>query len=218
MLTQLMEKRVLLTIAFEDSQEKFTSTIVKVDTKAGRAHLDELMPRMGNKLMVRKCSFQVSGRLDGINVDFNMTHADTGMQDGLINIAACLPKAVNYQQRRDTHRVRLPMIPDFRVTLVSKDNVIAEGLLRDISHGGAQVVLNSGSKVTPISMLYECAVELPTGAIIYCAVDVRYFMPFGKHNDIRAGIRFLDLTPYQQRVIDQCVASVELEYIRKRAL
>jgi c-di-GMP-binding flagellar brake protein YcgR len=217
-LTQLMEKRELLTISIEGSQEKFSSAIIEVDVKAGQAHLDELMPRLGNKLMVDKCRFQVSGRLDGINVDFNMSLVDTGRHDGLVDYVVSIPKAVNYWQRRDSHRVRLPMNPSFRVTLVSRDNVVAEGSLRDISHGGAQVLLKSGTTVTSGKMLYECAVELPTGPEIYCTVDVRYSTPCGKHNDIRAGIRFLDLTPYQQRIIAQCVASVELEYIRKRAL
>ena len=218
MLTRLMEKRDLLTISIEGSQEKFTSTIIEVDVKAGQVHLDELMPRLGNKLMVDKCRFQVSGRLDGINIDFNMSLVDTLRHGGIVDYVVSIPKAVNYWQRRDSHRVRLPMTPSFRATLVSRDNVVAEGLLRDISHGGAQLILKSGTTVTSGKMLYECAVELPEGPEIYCTIDVRYALPYGKHNDIRAGIRFLDLTPYQQRIIAQCITSVELEFIRKHAL
>ncbi|MGB5605758.1 MAG: flagellar regulator YcgR PilZN domain-containing protein [Gammaproteobacteria bacterium] len=218
LLTQLMEKRELLTLCIGGSQDKFTSAIINVDAGKGLARLDELMPRMGNKLMVKKCGIQASARLDGINMDFNMSLVDTGKQDGLIYFAVHMPKAVNYQQRRDTHRVRLPLLPDFQVILVSNDQVTEEGVLRDISHGGAQIILKSGSRVTPVKMLYECAVELPSGEQIYCSADVRYAMSFGNRNDMRVGIRFLDLTPLQQRIIDRCVASVELEFIRKRAL
>jgi c-di-GMP-binding flagellar brake protein YcgR len=217
-LDHLKKKRELLTISIDDVAEPFTSAIVDVDAENGTLVLDELIPRTGNELIIARRRFRITARLDGIKVDFDTTLAEVGEQDGLICFTADLPGLLYYQQRRDFHRVRLPLSYPFRVTLASKDNHVEEGLLRDISFGGAQVILPPESSITARTGTYDCAIELPTGESVYCSVEIRYASVFGRRNEVRTGIRFLDLTPVQKRIIERSVASIEQELLKKLVL
>lgn len=215
-LQQLVKKRELLTITLDGETEQFTSAIVDVDTGNNALMLDELMPRRGNELLIGKRSFRATGRIDGIMVDFDTSVEEVGSQDGLVCITAGFPDLLYYLQRRDYHRVRLPLSYSVRVTLYSTGDHGEEGQLRDISLGGAQIILPPESAITPGTM-YECAFELPTGDSIYCSADVCYTGEFGRLNEVRTGIRFQKLTPFQKRIIERSVVSIEQELRKKLA-
>ena len=213
-LKQLMKKRELLTITLAGDTEEYTSAIVDVCSGDNTLLLDELVPHGGNRLIASKRCFRTTCRLDGITVDFDTSLVKADKQDGMICYTANFPDLIYYQQRRDFHRVRLPLSNPPRVTLLATGDHSEEGQLRDISLGGAQIILPPGASLAQGAM-YECAFALPTGDTIYSCVEVCYASVFGSRDEVRAGIRFLDLTTVQKRISERSVITIEQE-LRKR--
>lgn len=216
-LNQLLTSRALLTINFDGEQEQFTSAILEVDIRNNLVILDGLMPDSGNRLFASNQVFQVSGWIDGKKVKSAFTCMEVQEQNGNTCIAAHIPKLIYYRQRRDSHRIQSPMHFTFRVMLDFEDNHTEEGLLRDLSHGGAQVLLHTSSDVIANSTLLECAIQLPKDETLYCTAIVCYSDTSGSNNGVRAGLRFLGITPHQQRTIERSTAFLEQQLARKLA-
>ena len=216
-LNQLLLKRALLTINIDGEPEQFTSAILEVDERNNLVILDGLMPCSGNELFAHNREIQVSGFIDGIKVKFRATFTELRQHNGMASIAAHIPGLVNYRQRRNSHRIQSPMHFTFRVTLVFEDDHAEEGMLRDLSHGGVQVLLQTGASVISKSTLLECAIQLPTDETLYCTAIVCYSGVSGNSSGVRTGLRFLGLTPYQQRAIERSTAFLEQQLAKKLA-
>lgn len=217
LLNQLLAKRSLLTIDIEDAVEQFTSAILKVDEHNSRVILDGLMPDSGNQLLAKKSEFRVSGSIDGVKIRFQATLNELQQHNGTVSVAAHIPKLIHYRQRRDSHRIQSPMHFTLNAMMLMENNSVQEGILRDLSHGGAQVLLQPGSSETPKSTLLECSIQLPTDETLYCSAMVCYSISSGNNSGVRTGLRFLGLTPYQQRAIERSTAFLEQQLAKKLA-
>ena len=217
LLNQLLTKRSLLTINLEGEAEQFTSAILEVDERGNQVILDGLMPDSGNQLLAKESEFRVSGSIDGIRIKFQATLSELQQHNGTVSVAAHIPKLINYRQRRDSHRIQSPMHYTLKVMLAIGNNRVEEGILRDLSHGGAQVLLQPGTTDIPKSTLLECSIQLPTDETLYCSAMVCYAFSPGNNSSARTGLRFLELTPYQQRAIERSTAFLEQQLAKKLA-
>jgi c-di-GMP-binding flagellar brake protein YcgR len=216
LLRKLANRYALLTVTIPGHPEHYSSSIVDVD----REHvlLDELLPSSGHQLLLTERALQVTGKLDGIDIQFTTTleHADN--RDNALTYHARLPERLDYRQRRLDHRAHVPLAQTLRVIFDSPKGTPIEGSLHDLSRGGAGMLFPGDEPSVETGLLHECALELPDDVWLYCTVELRYtkILPTGDRQLI--GARFVGLTPAQARLAGQCVSELEREFIRKRTL
>lgn len=214
LLERWAKQRTLLTVDIPGHQEHYTSGIVSVD----RPHilLDEILPASGHQQLLAERTLQVSGKMDGIDVRFITTLDHVDNRDNMVTYHMNLPEQIEYRQRRLAYRAHVPMAQTLRVLIDSKDGTMAEGVLHDLSHGGAGMIFSDGQPAMIPGQLYECAIELPDDVWLYCAVELRYSKNIRTRDRQLIGTRFDGLSPVQARLVGQCVSKLERESVRKR--
>jgi len=214
LLERLGKQHTLLTVDIPGHPEHYTSSIVGVD----RAYvlLDELLPSSGHQLLLAERSLQITGKLDGIDIRFISTLERVDNRDDMVTYHVNLPGQIEYRQRRLAYRAHIPMTQALRVIIESSDGTLIEGVLHDLSHGGAGMIFPDGPPAVVPGLLHECAIELPADVWLYCAVELRYTKTIRARQRQLIGARFDGLSPVQARLVGHCVRELEREFVRKR--
>lgn len=215
LLERLAKRRTPLAVQVAGHTELYSSCIVDVDRQY--VQLDELLPSNGHELLLAQRSLQVIGKLDGIDICFTSTLAHVDVQDELITYYMNLPERLEYRQRRLDYRVHIPKARQQRVLIDNADDTVFEGLLYDLSHGGAGMIFPEGKPMVKPGLLQECAIELSADEWLYCAVELRYSKNIRARGRQHIGARFADLTPWQARFVGHHLNELERELLRKRA-
>jgi c-di-GMP-binding flagellar brake protein YcgR len=216
LLERLAKNHALLTVMMPGHAERYTSSIVNV---AGPyVLLDELMPTGGHRVLLEACALEVTGKLDGIEFRFAATLDDVDNHDDMITYRVNLPARLEYCQRRMDFRAHIPIAQKLQVIITSGDDSVIEGELYDLSRGGAGVILPGEVPLLKPARRYECAIELPDAAWLYCAIEMRHVkdLPSGDRHLI--GARFAELSPVQSRLVAHCITRLERELIRKHVV
>lgn len=216
LLERFTKRYTPLTVKIPGHKEHYTSSIVGADEKY--VLLDELMPSTGNELLVTKGELHVSGRLpEGSDIQFLTTLKQVSDKDNFITYHMELPKLIEYRQRRQSHRVRIPMSMKLPVIFDNRNGKMIKGELHDLSHGGAGMLFLADKTVIESGRLQECAIELPDATWIYCKVELRYSKDIPSRETQFIGVQFIGLSPVQSRLIGRCISELERELIRKQA-
>lgn len=212
---RMARQRELLTVLIPGNPERHTSCILGVD--AGHVLMDELLPATGHALLLAERRLRVSGRLEGIEIRFTATLDRVEDEDGAITYRVALPAHLEYRQRRLDYRAHIPMMRRLRVVLDrGEDADVIEGLVHDLSKGGAGILLPEEVSLPPHAVVYECALELPDDAWLFCTVDICHARS-SRYRDLRlVGIRFLRPGPIQSRLLGHCIIELDREFVRKR--
>lgn len=215
LLERLAQHYTPLAVHVPGSREPFTSCIVAVN----RQHvlLDELMPSTGHALLLAERRLRVTGKLDGIDIQFTTTLEHVDEQEKALTYHMKLPERLEYRQRRSAYRVHIPMTKKLRIVIENNDATVFEGELYDLSRGGAGMLFPADEPNVKPGLLHECAIELPDDTWLYCAVELRYSKQMSTRKRQHIGARFVDLGPVQTQLIVRCIAELERELIRKRA-
>jgi c-di-GMP-binding flagellar brake protein YcgR len=214
LLERLAKQHTLLTVDITGHHEHYTSSIVGVDRPC--VLLDELLPSTGHQLLLSERKLQVTGKLDGIDIRFVTTLERVDNRNNMVTYHMNLPRQIEYRQRRLAYRAHIRMAQTLRVIIDSRDGTVIEGVLHDLSRGGAGMIFPDGPPAAVPGLLYECAIELPDDVWLYCAVELRYSKNIRSRDRQRIGARLNDLSPAQARLVGHCVSELEREFVRKR--
>jgi c-di-GMP-binding flagellar brake protein YcgR len=215
LLDRLAKQHTLLTVVISGHREQYSSSIVKVSKPY--VLLDELIPNTGHELLVAECALDVSGKLDGIDIRFVATLERVENRKNAVTCYVNLPGEIEYLQRRLDYRVHIPMVRTLRVIIDGQAGAVFEGVLHDISHGGAGITFPTGVVAVEPGRLHECAIELPGDVWLYCAAEMRYAKDARSPDRQLIGVRFAELGAAQKQLVGQCIRELERESIRKRA-
>ena len=215
LLERLAKRHTPLTVRIPGHDEYYTSYIVDVDKRY--LMLDELLPSAGHSLLQSKRIIQATAKLDGIDIRFTTPLQRVDEQNDVLTYYMSLPEQLEYRQRRLSYRVPIPMSRQLRVIIEHVDNTVYEGVLHDLSHGGAGMVFPDNEPAVQQGLLQESAIELLDDEWLYCAVELRYSKKVPSRKRQLIGARFYDLSHEQSRLVGRCINELEREYIRKRA-
>ena len=223
-IARLLDKMSLhyspLAIEIPGYKMQYTSCIVGVDKPY--VMLDQLMPPSGHDKLMAERKMQVTGKLDGVNIKFSTTVVRAETQKNILTYYLKLPDKMQYQQRRQAYRVRIPMSRQLRVFIDTDDDSLTVGELHDLSHGGVGKIIQDGHNKIQRGCQYECVIELPSREMLYCTVEMRYLKKINsrnrKLNRQLIGALFIGLSKMQKLAIARCISDLELEAIRKRAM
>lgn len=157
-LTQLMERRTLITASIDEHMEEYTTTIIDFSSDDGE-HLmfNEFRPVPDEALYKSATTLKLATQIDGVPIDFNVNFRGNHKTDGIAHYRCTLPSSLNHHQRRASIRVPLSQFQSLPATLTTPGNLILTGDIADISIGGIRVRF---SKELPIA--------LETDQILYC--------------------------------------------------
>lgn len=215
LLDRLAKRHTPLTVQVPGHEQLYTSYIVDVDRLY--VLLDELLPSIGHQLLLTERALKVTGKLDGIEIHFVTTLERVDVQDKVVTYHMSLPRQLEYRQRRLAYRVHIPMAKTLRVIIDNADGTVNEGVLHDLSRGGAGMIFPADNITVEKGLLHDCAIELPGDEWLYCAVELRYSKNIPARNRQLIGAQFANLFPVQAQLISRCISELERELIRKRA-
>ena len=215
LLERLAKQHTLLTVTIPGHQEHYTSSIVGIDRPF--VLLDELLPPSGHQVLIAERTLQVNGKLDGIDIQFMATLERVDNSNNVVTYHLNLPGQFDYRQRRLDHRVHIPMAQTLRVITDSSDGTVIEGVLHDLSHGGAGIIFPDGTPEVGSGQLHECAIELPDDVCLYCSLELLHSKHIQPGDRLLVGALFSELSQAQTRIVGQCINRLERELIRKRA-
>jgi len=204
-----------LTVKIANHKHRYTSCIVKIEDD--HVLLDELLPSTGHQLLITERALLVRGKLEGVDIQFYTTLQHAGNKDNLLTYYMNLPKLVEYRQRRETFRARIPVTMKLPVFIENKHGEKIKGELHNLSYGGAGMIMLPNKTIMEKGTLHKCAIELTKGEWIDCTVELRFSKSIPARNTQFIGTQFVELSATQSRLIGRCISALERELIRKRA-
>lgn len=214
LLERLAKRRTLISVRIDGHRELFNSCIVEVN----RQHvlLDELLPNSGHQLMQSQRGLRVIAKLDGIDIRFDTMLDRVDSNEKLVTYYTKLPAQLEYGQRRLDFRVHIPMARRLRVFIDDGDEAEFEGVLHDLSHGGAGMIFPQGKPEIMPGSTHDCAIEMTENDWLYTTVELRYAKSVSFRNKQMIGVRFTDLSPQQAHSIRQYLSELQRELLRRR--
>jgi c-di-GMP-binding flagellar brake protein YcgR len=212
MLERFTKHYTPLTVKIPNHKPRYTSCIVSVEE--GHVLLDELLPSTGHPLLVTEGALLIRGKLDGVDIQFYTTLQRVAEKDKLLTYYMNPPELLEYRQRRQTYRARIPVTMKLPVYIENTKGEKIKGELHNLSYGGAGMILLPDKTIMATGASHECAIELPEGDWIYCTVELRYSRSIPSRDTQFVGTQFIELSAAQQRLIGRCISKLEREAIR----
>jgi c-di-GMP-binding flagellar brake protein YcgR len=216
-LRRLQEAHVLLRITIPGENQAFLSALLEVHPVDGYLLLDELTPAEGNVALLRARRIGVSAQLQGVDISFTTDLMDTGSSAQIAYYRMTMPQAVRYQQRRTSYRARINLARVIPVLLTREDGVVVEGQLYDISVGGigSRHPVGKAHDIQQGATWEECRIRLDGDHEIRSALEVRFIGEDARSRQMRVGGKFLNLARPQIKIIENFVAALERDWLKK---
>jgi c-di-GMP-binding flagellar brake protein YcgR len=216
-LKRLQEAHVLLRIAIPGENQAYLSAMLEVHPVDGYLLLDELNPAEGNAALQRVRRIGISAQLQGVDISFTTDLIDTGSSAQIAYYRLAMPKTIRYQQRRTSYRARINLARVIPVTLTREDGVVLEGQLYDISVGGIGTRHKQGKAddIRQGAVWEECRIRLDGEHEIRSPIEVRFSGEDRRSRQLRVGGRFLSLTRPQIKIVENFVAALERDWLKK---
>ncbi len=209
---RLQQNRSLLEARIGNHPETFSTAVIGLNPKTGIMALDEITPAKGHKLFMKHGVINLSGRSDGVEVEFDLEFIAQRSQADIAYYQVGIPKAVIYIQRRDIHRVPLNGAPVFRGQRGLEGQQILNGYASDVSLHGIGIVLKKFETLHKGEEFTTCLVEIPGNQPIYFGLEIRFAQQIQHRRTTRIGGRFLDLSKHERNRLKKIILQMERKH------
>jgi len=211
-LFELQERRQLIEVVCERSNQRFQSMILSIDLASGSIELDELFPTPQGQQLCPGDLLTFKHHNGGQLLTFT-TPLESVMQtlDAPI-YTLLLPDAVAYRQRRTYPRISLSRQQPLTVRLQSPWRTAWYATANNISCGGMRLIIGGNvlDQLEPASLIPMCEFSFHEQFNIRCQARVRGFRfirrPY-RHTEI--SIEFLDVAPQQKMQLQQFITEIQ---------
>lgn len=216
-LRRLQDAHALIHVSLPGQGNSWLSTIIEVQQNHGQLLIDELSPREGNGALQRARRAIISAQIQGVDISFATNLIESDEADGMLFYRMAMPETVRYWQRRDSFRARVSAATVVPVHIGRDDGTQLSGELFDISIGGVGTRHKAPKGMLPLlgEVCKDCRIVLPGRQEITCALEIRY-VGNGDRNSLRIGARFVDIQRPSLKQVENFIAHLERENLRKR--
>jgi c-di-GMP-binding flagellar brake protein YcgR len=210
-LRPLLEKHALLTATLPNSNQFFTTALLKINADTSSLFIDELHPQKGHHLLLKASRITLRTQLGGVDVNFSMALKNTGTENGIAYYELSFPENIRYRQRRSSYRVPVSSATSIPVNLITADDNSFDGELHDISAGGMCIRLPK-KKAEPFANNTDeikCTILLPDKSHIKCLFKICHSQLHEPSNNFHIGGNFLQLETAQHRAIERFVIELQ---------
>jgi len=217
LLKNIEEDSPLCTIIFENSNEKYSSSILEVQLENNQIILDELFPSYGNHLMVKEPKLKLSTIHKGINLAFQLKNIDTGSSGGIVYYKSNIPDRIYYPQRRSSPRMQITLLNIPFSGISQRTQTSMGGLVFDLSRNGVGITSpNNNARFQRGDLLRDCSITL-NKQTIYFDLIVRFVKKSNQGTrKTQVGGYFENIDSQNRNKIERFVAATEREEIRNR--
>lgn len=206
-----------VSITFDDlpvARHGYT-VLLAVDRERQQIALDEVLPLETERYLAEGHTFSAEGYHEGVRMAW--TSRNYRIKRGSLEGAPCfwidLPNELEYHQRRDAYRAPLKRSQSPNVNLSgSKLSPSLVGKLLDISATGCKLQFPGNlSDYLQTGAIYErLSIALPDATLVV-AVELRHLYYDRSRETSMAGMRFHEITGYEQRQIERYVFQLQRE-------
>lgn len=217
LLKDIEEASPLCTVNIEGTGETFNSSILDVQINNQQIILDELTPKHGNKLLIKKNTIKLSTHFNGISLAFKLSKMKVGSSRGIAYYKTAIPDRIYYPQHRTSPRVQIKTLNIPFVGISSKTNRSVSGQLINLSRGGIGIsIFNNRTRLERGNSIQHCQITLDN-YIINFELTIG-FIKTSKLNPSRTHIGgyFGHLPAKSQRQLEFFITSLEREEIRSQ--
>lgn len=215
LLTTIENNSLLCTITFTGTDEEFSSSILDVQTKNQLIVLDELIPKHGNELLVKKGSLNLSTLFNGIHLAFKLSDIMAHTSQSIIYYKAPFPNKVYYPQRRDSPRIQIDSLNIPFSGLSSKNRSPVDGYILDLSRKGIAISMqNNRARIQRGHILEDCKITVD-GYTITFNLNICFVKSISVGRKLIGG-NFQNISPKKMNKLEHFITSLEREDIRKR--
>lgn len=218
-LRQLQQHHDPLILTFKDRSQRFQSFLVEVNKERNVIALDEMVPNDGERFLKAGEPFRIEGYHEGVRIAWE---CEDPVQIGEFQGAPCywcyLPEEVIYHQRRNAYRAPVQAGDMVMTELAgSRLNRPLKGQMLDISATGCKLRFlgNVTSGLQPGQVYENLSVQMPFG-VMKAAAELRHVSYEEKADSSYAGLRFHQLSGFEQRQIERFVYQLQREAAAKR--
>ena len=163
----LIDKHSLVTVHLPSRNRMFGSALVELSDDQQHVYIDGSRDTKINEAMVQANHVTCVSTLDRVPIQFRLTALEQVDMDGMVTFRAELPQNLLYLQRREYHRLRVPVSEPLRCT-VSLPSPTPNGAatvhelpVLDISVGGCSLGLPRDCPAFRVETRFDCQLHLP---------------------------------------------------------
>lgn len=215
-LNKLQKQHTLFTAYINGKNHPCSSVLLETNREEQYLVIDEFCPKEINRKIAINDTVNISGSNAGVTINFSSKILAIAEQNDNPYYKIPFPQAIEYCQRRETHRVPVGITDPVKVVFVTEDNVLLHGELRDISIGGFSARLNHSiiEDFQPGDKLPKCILQMPKGSRIVSSVEIRRkFVNVGSGLPMM-GVMFTNINKQDRRVLQQYIAKLERDLMK----
>jgi c-di-GMP-binding flagellar brake protein YcgR len=208
---RLKHNRVILGVVHKDMDDRFTSTLLKIDLRVREFYIDELMPRNGQRYVVPGSRLYFSANQKGFDLGFEAQVIELRQGSKAPYIALAFPKVVSNIHRRSHHRVSASYARSSRVSIELDNGQTCTGVLRDLSVGGIKIVFNNDLErmLAEDTTITRCRIHTPEQEEpIQCEIDKCFISKTGNRPGVVLRAKFSSLGNRMQARVERFIATL----------
>lgn len=212
LLKDIEEESPLCTINIEGTSEDFNSSILDVQIDNQQIILDELSPKHGNKLLLKKNNLKLSTHFNGINLAFRLSKMKVGSSCGIAYYKTAIPDQIYYPQHRASPRIEIISLNIPFCGVSSKTKRSVSGQLLNLSKGGIGIsIFNNRTRLQRGDSILNCHITMDNYTLNF-KLNVGYVKTSKlKKGSTHIGGYFDHLPAKSQHKLEHFISSLESE-------
>lgn len=215
-LQALIEKRSLVTVHLAPRNRMLPSALVTLSEDGQSVFIDGSRDPEVNRAMAQANHITCVSMLDRVPIQFRLTALESVDLDGMVTFRATLPDSLLYLQRRQFHRLRVP-VADPVWCAVSMPTPLGEVIVNelrilDISIGGCLVALPRDCQDFRVASEFDSTLHLPDTQPIPLRLLVRNRFdppPLDAAQATRAGCEFQALPGGAETLVQRYIFKID---------
>ncbi|EIC28720.1 flagellar brake protein [Methylomicrobium album] len=220
-LTSLFKKKCLILLSF-DKNGTFVTTLAAIEPQKDLLLFDCAPSEHLNSQVLSASQVEFNSNFSGIKVHFQGKNIRKTHFDGETVFSMPIPKSIEWVQRRQFYRIRLPLLRSTLVKLFVDDQFLADMPLYDISISGFSLI----NDISGLSHFFEigrkfsgCRLVLENAfnqEIEFQVVNVVRLNPNQHDSAQKIGCRFIGLRPAAESGIQLYMQYQERKNLSKK--
>jgi len=216
LLMRASTNHVLFSVQLPKQKDTFSTALLGIYDEHDFLVLDELTPEQGHRLLVDGIKMRLSGRLEGVELNFSTDLLEIREKDGTAYYKTSIPSMVRYRQQRNTYRIlsRGAGI-NFHGLRGKGMRQILKGYVNDLSRDGAGIILSEEIRLYKGEILPSCIISVPGEGEIAFSLEVCFCTRNPQLQVTRIGGKFHHIDTASMQKIRRCLSKMERAQSRR---
>lgn len=207
---------VLFSVRLPEQANTFSTALLGIYDEHEFIILDELTPEQGHQMLVNGVEMRLSGRLEGVELNFRTSLLEIREKSGVAYYKTNLPTTLRYYQQRNAYRIPSRGVGITFHGLRGKGmRQMLKGYVNDLSRDGAGIILSDEIHLYKGEILPSCIISVPGEGEITFSLEVCFCTRNSQLQVTRIGGRFKNIDQTSLRKIRRSLNRIERAQTRR---